>query len=346
MSSSALPTRGVWRTSGSQCGRQPSETMGAVLRLPEDWVWDSWTADDGERYHLFFLAAPRALNAPGLRHTAARIGHATSPDLTHWQVHDDALAPAAAGWDDLALWTGSVARGDDGVWRLYYSALSTSRGLRVLDQRIGMAESEDLFTWRRIGDRPLVGPDRRWYQTLDGHPGASGTWRDPFVFKDPAGDGWHMLITARANGARRLHDGVLGHARSADMRAWELEPPVSEPEAGFGELEVSQVRTVEGQPLLVFTCHPDQQSPVQLSRFGRFCTWSVAGDSLSGPWEVDRARPFRSEPLLTAAPLVEQRDGTWALLGFRNFEPDQRARLAIVDPIPVELRDGELVDLR
>ena len=24
------------------------------------------------------------------------------------------------------------------------------------------------------------------------------TWRDPWVFPDPAGDGWHMLITARA----------------------------------------------------------------------------------------------------------------------------------------------------
>jgi len=26
-----------------------------MLWLPDDWVWDSWIADDGERYHLFFL---------------------------------------------------------------------------------------------------------------------------------------------------------------------------------------------------------------------------------------------------------------------------------------------------
>ena len=254
ISNSALPTAGVCLTVGE------TETMSAVLRLPEDWVWDSWIADDGERYHLFFLKAPRALGDPRLRHTAARIGHATSADLTHWEVHADALAPAAGGWDDLALWTGSVARGDDGVWRLYYSGLSTSRGLGVIDQRIGMAESDDLFTWRRIGRRPLVAPDPRWYVTLEQHPEASATWRDPFVFKDPAGDGWHMLITARARGAARLRDGVLGHARSGDMRAWEPRPPISEPGAGFGELEVSQVRIVDGQPLLVFTCHPDQQS--------------------------------------------------------------------------------------
>jgi len=315
-----------------------------VLRLADDWVWDSWIADDGERYHLFFLRAPRALGDPRLRHTAARIGHATSTDLVEWEVSADALVPAAGRWDDLALWTGSVARGDDGVWRLYYSALSTTRRLGVRDQRIGMAESDDLFRWRRVGDRPLIAPDPRWYVTLD--LGVSDTWRDPFVFKDPAGDGWHMLITARAVGAPRFRDGVLGHARSSDMRTWELQAPVSDAgAAGFGELEVSQVRIVDGQPLLLFTCHPDQQSVEQVAAFGRCCTWSVACDSLTGPWALGGAHPFRGEPTLTAAPLVRRRDGRWELLGFRNLEPDESA-FEIVDPIPVALHDGELIDLR
>ena len=118
-----------------------------MLWLPDDWVWDSWVADDGERYHLFFLRAPRALGDPELRHTAARIGQATSDDLVDWEICADALAPVAGRWDDLALWTGSVARGDDGVWRLFCSALSSSRALGVRGQRIGMAESDDLFSW-------------------------------------------------------------------------------------------------------------------------------------------------------------------------------------------------------
>ena len=46
--------------------------------------------------------------------------------------------------------------------------------------------------------------------------GSSETWRDPFVFRD--GDGWHMLITARDPTAGGCFDGVLAHARSADMR--------------------------------------------------------------------------------------------------------------------------------
>ncbi|MGZ4264400.1 MAG: glycosyl hydrolase family 32 [Solirubrobacteraceae bacterium] len=226
-----------------------------MLRLEDAWIWDSWIADDGELYHLFFLKAPRALRDPALRHTAARVGHATSSDLVDWTLHEDALAPVAGRWDDLAIWTGSVQQGDDGVWRFYYSALSTSGGHGTEDQRIGVAQSDDLCSWRRAADTPLVAPDSRWYRTLAGASERSCTWRDPFVFPDPEGAGWHMLITARATGVPLMTSGVLAHARSADMLAWELQPPLSRP-AGFSELEVAQVRMVEGRPLLVFTCQP------------------------------------------------------------------------------------------
>ena len=64
-----------------------------MLQDPEHWIWDSWIADDGERYHLFFLKAPAALKDPALRHEAAFIGHASSTDLTHWTSHEDALTP-------------------------------------------------------------------------------------------------------------------------------------------------------------------------------------------------------------------------------------------------------------
>lgn len=98
-------------------------------------------------------------------------------------------------------------------------------------------ESDDLHRWRRVRDPHVVNVDPRWYKTLDVDPEASETWRDPFVFRDPSSDGWHMLITARAVGVARDHDGVLAHARSAEMRAWELGPPVRDPGAGFGQLE-------------------------------------------------------------------------------------------------------------
>lgn len=313
-----------------------------MLRLEDAWIWDSWIADDGERYHLFFLKAPRALEDAGLRHTAATIGHASSLDLVDWTVHADALLPDAKRWDDVALWTGSAVRGPDGTWRMYYTALSSDPGHGVKDQRIGLAESDDLTTWRRVGDRPLVAPDPRWYRTIDGTH--SETWRDPFVFADPDGDGWHMLITARHPDAPRLSDGVLAHARSADLATWELQPPLTEP-AGFGQIEVPQVRVVDGRPVLVFTCHPEEQSPAQIERFGPHSTWSVLGDHPLGAWDIDSARPLEAAPKLFAAPLVQQRDGTWAFVGFLNQEPEGILSFEILDPIPVGIRDGALQGL-
>jgi beta-fructofuranosidase len=312
-----------------------------VLHLPDDWIWDSWVADDGDRFHLFFLRAPSALQDPDLRHEAAAIGRATSADLVDWEDHGIALGPAPAGaWDDLALWTGSVARDGDGPWRLYYTALS-SAGRGVKDQRIGIAESDDLVAWRRVGDRPAVEPDPRWYKTLDDGSGASETWRDPFVYRDPDGDGWHMLVTARDKDAPRLSDGVIGHARSADMLHWEVGPPRCAP-AGFGQVEVPQVREIDGRSVLVFSCHPEEQSAEQQARFGAFCTWYVVGGGPTGPWDLDRARPFQAEPTLFAAPLVRTRDGGWAFVGFNHTESEGVLAFHIVDPVPVELAGDEL----
>ena len=128
-----------------------------MLALDDYWIWDSWIADDGETYHLFFLQAPRSSVDSGPRHTSAQIGHATSTDLTQLDAtRDVALGPGRSGcWDDLAMWTGSTVRGDDGVWRMYYTR-HFQRGRGVCDQRIGLAESDDLFSWRRVGDRPLL----------------------------------------------------------------------------------------------------------------------------------------------------------------------------------------------
>jgi beta-fructofuranosidase len=309
-----------------------------VLRLAGTWIWDSWVVDDGSRYHLFFLRARATSEQPELRHTGAQIGHAVSDDLVAWDDLGIALGPRRDGWDDLAVWTGSVVRGDDDRWRMYYTGITTA-GYGVRDQRIGLAESDDLTTWRRVGDRPLLDPDPRWYRTLDEDPRYSETWRDPFVFRDPGGDGWHMLISARAPTAGHNEDGVLGSARSRDLDRWELGPPVTEP-AGFGQLEVAQVRQVEGRWLLVFTCHPEEQSPDRRGRHGDFSTWVVAGVGPLGPWDVARAKPFREEPLLFAAPLVQERDGGWAFVGFHNREAEGVFSFEIVDPIRVRLDDA------
>lgn len=310
-----------------------------MLRLQNHWVWDSWVVDDGDTYHLFFLKAPRSSAGPDSRHTRAVVGHAVSTDLVAWQECPDALGPAEGAWDDLAIWTGSVVRDDHGLWVMHYTAISDRSGLT--DQRLGLAVSDDLMSWRRVGAAPVLAVDPRWYKTRPGDVTASETWRDPFLVRDRTG--WHMLVTARAVDGDPQDDGVIGHACSDDLATWQVRPPLSRPGAGFGQLEVPQVRQVEGQWVLVFTCHPDEQSVERRAQFGDYCTWSVPGDSALGPWDVARARPFTEAPMLFAAPLVQRRDGTWCLIGFLNRESEGIDAMEIVDPIAVHLNGGYLV---
>ncbi|WP_253289652.1 glycoside hydrolase family 68 protein [Verrucosispora sioxanthis] len=222
-----------------------------MLRLPDHWVWDSWYAqDDNGRWHAFFLRASRALLDPHRRHRRASIGHAVSTDLRSWQLGADALVPAdAPAWDDLATWTGCTVRGPDQRWYLFYTGVG--RAEDGLVQRIGLAVSDDLVTWHRHGDAPLLEADPTWYELLDRDMWYEQAWRDPWVFPDPDGDGWHMLVTARANRGPADARGVVGHATSPDLVNWTVRPPLSTP-AGFGHLEVPQVAVVDGQPLLLF----------------------------------------------------------------------------------------------
>ena len=315
-----------------------------MLLLEDHWIWDSWMADDGDAYHLFFLQAPKSLGTPDLRHKRATVGHATSVDLESWTYHGTVLGPGAAGeWDDLAIWTGSVARGDDGVWRMYYTAVSTAGDAAgTFDQRVGVVESDDLFTFRRVRATPACEVDSRWYRTVDDSDRVSETWRDPQVFRDADGNGWHMLITARHKDGEVLDSGVIAHATSRNMLDWEVGPPLSEPGGGFSQLEVAQIRVVDGAHVLAFTCHPEEQHP-RRRESARACTWTLTGPGPLGPFDVTAANPFRAEPDLFAAPLVQRRDGSWCFVGFRNLEPEGFWDFHIIDPVPVVRSGDELV---
>ncbi|AEF40168.1 glycoside hydrolase family protein [Hoyosella subflava] len=308
-----------------------------MLRLPDHWVWDSWYAHDGAQHHAFFLRASRALIDPDRRHLRASVGHAVSPDLRQWTLQPDALVAAdSPAWDDMATWTGSVIRGPGGTWHMYYTGVS--RAERGVVQRIGLATSEDLITWTRYGDVPLLEADPRWYEKYDGTAWFDEAWRDPWVFADPRGDGWHMLITARSNEGVPEERGVIGHARSADLLNWESQPPLSKPD-GFGQLEVPQVAVVDGQPLLIFCCNPPELSPRLREPRPSGSVWAVAADSITGPFDIGRAQPF-PHPSLYAARLV-QNDDQWSLIGFRDTENGAFIG-ELTDPIPVQYLDGGL----
>ena len=311
-----------------------------MLRLPGAWLWDFWLADDGDRYHVFFLFASRALQDERRRHRRASIGHAISDDLRNWVQVDDVLAAAdGPAFDDLATWTGSIVRGHDERWWLFYTGATLVDG--KLRQTIGAATSTDLEVWQKQPGSPLVTADDRWYERLGDGSWYEEAWRDPWVLADPGGDGWHMLITARANQGPADDRGVIGHAHSPDLRRWEVRPPLSKPGSGFGHIECPQVASVDGQLVLLFSCLDPQLSAARRVTGTTGGILYVPTDSPTGPFDTAAARPLTNDALYCGR-LIHDRAGQPMLLAFLNFDQARQFLGELSDPMPVAWEDGEL----
>jgi beta-fructofuranosidase len=309
-----------------------------VLKLANAWSWDFWLAREGHTYHLFFLQASRALGDPERRHRRASVGHAVSTDLRSWTQVDDALVPAdRPAFDDIATWTGSVVRGPHGLWHMFYTGAGSAEDGLV--QRIGLATSDDLTTWTRHEAGPVLEADARWYERLGDSTWPDEAWRDPWVFPDPDGDGWHMLITARANHGPTDDRGVIGHARSADLVHWHAQPPLTPAGSGFGQLEVPQVEVVDGRPVLLFSCQRSELSIAHQPHAATGGVWAVTGDSLLGPFDPAKAC-LLSDERLYAGRIVQDPHGRWNLLAFHNQGDDGRFVGGLSDPMPIHLTSG------
>ena len=305
-----------------------------VLRLHDKWVWDFWFAQDRADTHVFFLQAPRSLVDPDLRHRNATLGHAVSSDLTTWEVLPDPLPRNEAGaWDDLATWTGSIVRVRD-TWHLLYTGLSTRDAGLV--QRIGLATSNDLVSWERFGDRPVIEADPTWYALLDPDAWHDQAWRDPWVVADPGGDGFHALITARDRSGSHDARGVIGHAVSADMHSWEVRPPFPSP-AGFAELEVPQVVDAGDSALLVFCTAGRHVSAARRRAHERepgTGTYICRVSSVLGPFDVPESTYLGPYTDLYAGKLVRRGDD-WFLMGFVDTIDGEFVG-ELSDPIPFD----------
>jgi beta-fructofuranosidase len=319
-----------------------------TISIPGKWLWDSWYLRDGDRFHGFFLQADNTLGDPDLRHFNVSQGHAVSDNLVDWTYTGTCFKPQThAAWDDYTTWTGSVVKGDDGLFHLFYTG--TTRAEAGMYQRIGHATSSDMVQFTRVGTGfclDLEGPNAKYYEV----PHMVGHWhdramRDPWVIRDPKGAGWLMFFTARVPDVTEPNaGGAIGLATSPDMQTWTLEPPVFS--GGFGQLEVPQVFQYRGKWYCLFctaSIHwseayraANPQSPVTGSHY-------LMADDPRGPWTIAPG-PFLDgdDPCRRYAARIVETDQGLRLLGFAD---GGKARFGgyIMDPEPVEvLPDGRL----
>jgi len=312
-----------------------------TFTLDTHWVWDFWLADDGDLFHMYYLHAPKSLGDQNLRHRNARVGHATSADLTSWTDLGVVLEPGATGdFDETATWTGSVLLGPDGVWRMFYTGARFLSAESVANvETVGVATSRDLHHWTKAPG-PITRADARWYETLGSSSWPEEAWRDPWVYADPSGAVWHMLVTARSNSGDERDRGVIGHATSPDLETWTVQPPASSPGAGFAHLEVPQLADLAGRMLLLFSCDDAALSGDRQGEPGGI--WAVEVDSPTGPWDVAAATLLARQELYSGR-VIRDRSGRWVLLAFENSTADGGFIGSLSDPILLDWPADEAV---
>ena len=178
--------------------------------------------------------------------------------------------------------------------------------------------------------------DPRWYE-----PPA---WRDPWV--EARDDGFEMLLTARARSGPDDGRGVIGRARSADLRSWEALPPVSEPGA-FLHLEVPQRVHLCGAWRVLFCVTAEDHAAARLAQPGARPQWGthyLTAAERDGPYRLDREEFLAGDPEdpLYAGRVVEHRGGWW-FMGWHVRDRAGAFRGELGDPIAVEpAADGGL----
>lgn len=232
-------------------------------------------------YHLFHLVLPN--------HDF--IAHAISDNALNWRRVDNAIFIGHPGsWDDLMLWTMHVSPNPDGTgWRMFYTGIS--RRDQGLKQRIGLALSDDLYTWRKVAvnwqdnrgaSDPLLvkqaraklprgiadciqspndsqscfplEPDPEFYEADVNGDRHWISFRDPYYFHDED-RGW-LLASARTNHGPLVRRGCVAVMEEVAPNQFSTRRPLHAPQL-YDDIEVPNLLKLDGEYYLIGSLRED-----------------------------------------------------------------------------------------
>lgn len=294
---------------------------------PHDkYLWDAWFAWEGDQLHAFYLQADRedCQHDPEARHNLASVGHAIS-NGNGWHEIGTTFAKSN-GWDDVAIWTGSVIRAPrSNAYYLFYTARNSREAPQETPsekqrpQHIGLATSTDLHHWQRVPqatNAPLIqNPGKQF--GLDGV-----AWRDPYVVR--FGDLYYAFICARLD--QEADCGVIAYVTSPDLLHWSRQPNFIQCPLEFYQMEVPQVfwrQSEQGKRCYVVFCAQEKDCSTQRRTKNLACvtgTYYLQSDLL--PLDYEGVPPFTESARLLVANIYAgkllnpEQDETPTLLGF------------------------------
>ena len=177
---------------------------------PGKEIWDFCLIRHEGVYHLYYINVDEGVTGA----KSDNLGHATSPDLMHWEIHSPAITRGGGWWENTSVWAPDVVRDEaNNRWVMAYTGVDS---LNV--QRPCIAYSADLYYWIKEPANPLFEPDTLtyfWNPDMEW-----SAYRDPFLYyKDGE---WNMLSTASLRlgtypGSPR---GIIHRLSSTDFANW------------------------------------------------------------------------------------------------------------------------------
>ena len=306
-------------------------------------------------YHLFHLVLPNH----------DYIAHAISDNGLNWRRVENALFIGDPGsWDDLMLWTMHVTADphNEGSWRMFYTGLS--RRDQGLVQRVGLAVSDDLYSWTKFdvnwedrrgrSDPDSIKAERAkqdslpssrivarqrdesvfplaaespYYESKVEKPREWISFRDPFFYHDSQ-HSW-LLVAGRVNEGAFVRRGCVALMEETSPNHFESRPSLFAP-MQYDDIEVPNLFRLDDDFYLLGSLRED----------AKIRYWHT--DELNSPW-----KNFADNVLLPRgnyAGRISRDASGWLLWNFYNMKIHERSSNNIMPP-PKRLKratDGQL----
>jgi hypothetical protein len=197
-------------------GNPLDEDFPTINDEDDDIADHAWIRDSYGVYHLFFHTEDHG--------SGSYIEHYTSADLQSLDYVGVALRENPSGWDSHSLWAPHIVKSGN-IYFMFYTGTDGPAGDPQTKQRIGLATSSDLMTWKRFPTNNCPGTSgegcmyecNECWTTWGGPPGSyNQQCRDPFVIWDSVNERWVMFATAKS----RNQFGVVTVAYSTNLTTW------------------------------------------------------------------------------------------------------------------------------
>ena len=164
------------------------------------------------RYHFFYFHGILTESSGFFPGQATFLGHASTANFFDWEVHDPVLPIRPGTWESASVGAPVLLR-HDGRFIMAYQGFN-----RYLSQDIGLAESDDLFEWKRFDSNPISpAKDKPWsFWRQDG----PASCRDPHLLEY---DG-KVWLTYTTNTKEKAS--CIAMCSTTDLVEWEDHGPI------------------------------------------------------------------------------------------------------------------------